>query len=270
MKNQKTDRREDFWSANPCGGDSEFSLLIRLKYSKEPWIPPLHHEIARKHHSVLEIGFGQGIDAYHLSSQMHIGSKYLGIDFSKESVLRANQLRPFATSVFGGSVEPCFQCGDAEKMKFDCNSQDCIYSIGVLHHTSSPHQAISEVFRVLKPGGIAYIAIYANPSLKVGIAKLLRMFQFCLDGVLGTDRVIYQFLKKRKLPWFFGTILHECFGVPWMWWFKRSEVEELFRDFSLCEIMKVGYNIPFIHSSGSGRSILGYFWLVKATKPLPA
>ena len=120
MKNRKTNRHEDFWSANPCGGDSEFSLLIRLKYSKEPWIPLLHREIAQKHHSVLEIGFGQGIDAYHLASQMHLGSKYQGIDFSEESVSRANQLRPFAANMFGESIEPSFECGDAEEMKFDC------------------------------------------------------------------------------------------------------------------------------------------------------
>ena len=71
---------EDFWSQNPCGGNSDFARRTWLKYSKESWIPMLHKEIAKRHHKVLEIGFGQGVDAYHLAALLREDGDYIGID----------------------------------------------------------------------------------------------------------------------------------------------------------------------------------------------
>lgn len=53
---------------------------------------------------------------------------------------------------------------DAETLPFADASFDIVYSNGVLHHTNDTARAIDEVFRVLKPGGIAVIMLYCKSS----------------------------------------------------------------------------------------------------------
>ncbi len=54
--------------------------------------------------------------------------------------------------------------GDAEALPFPDGSFDIVYSNGVLHHTTSTERAMDEVFRVLKPGGLAVIMLYCKSS----------------------------------------------------------------------------------------------------------
>jgi ubiquinone/menaquinone biosynthesis C-methylase UbiE len=49
---------------------------------------------------------------------------------------------------------------DAERLPFEDESFDIVYSWGVLHHSPDTRQAISEVHRVLRPGGTALVMIY--------------------------------------------------------------------------------------------------------------
>ena len=39
------------------------------------------------------------------------------------------------------------------------NSIDCVVSVSVLEHVRYPHKVVSEIFRILKPGGIVYLNI---------------------------------------------------------------------------------------------------------------
>jgi ubiquinone/menaquinone biosynthesis C-methylase UbiE len=52
------------------------------------------------------------------------------------------------------------QVGDAEALPFADDSFDLVFSYGVLHHTPNTPQAVREVHRVLRPGGICRIMIY--------------------------------------------------------------------------------------------------------------
>ena len=55
--------------------------------------------------------------------------------------------------------------GDAEKLPFHDAKFDLVYSWGVLHHSPNTSEAINEVYRVLRPNGIARIMIYHKYSL---------------------------------------------------------------------------------------------------------
>ena len=49
---------------------------------------------------------------------------------------------------------------NAETMSFDSNFFDHVNCQGVIHHTPNTEKAISEIYRVLKPGGTASISVY--------------------------------------------------------------------------------------------------------------
>ena len=53
--------------------------------------------------------------------------------------------------------------GDNLHLPFADATADVVISDGVIHHTENPHAAFAENFRVLKPGGRMYLAVY-KPS----------------------------------------------------------------------------------------------------------
>lgn len=55
-----------------------------------------------------------------------------------------------------------FVVGDAEKLPFLKNTFDVVTSFGLLEHFEDPTQAISEMVRVLKPGGLFFADIVPN------------------------------------------------------------------------------------------------------------
>jgi SAM-dependent methyltransferase len=58
-----------------------------------------------------------------------------------------------------------FVLHDAEQLPFDAGTFDLVYSNGVLHHTPNTTCAVSEILRVLKPGGRVIAMVYAENSL---------------------------------------------------------------------------------------------------------
>jgi ubiquinone/menaquinone biosynthesis C-methylase UbiE len=233
----------------------------------EPWLKPLTREVGANHRTVLEVGSGQGIDGYQIAASLGDQGRYVGIDYSDESVRAAQTMWPEASRLLNLRNRPTFLVGSALTLDQPDNTFDCVFSIGVMHHTPSPQTCFDEAFRVLRPSGVAYIALYRKPSPKVAIAKALRAAQRVADLVTGRDRVMYHRLLRRTTPRKYGTMLLECFGVPHMAWFSRREIEHAFRKFRILEFNRVGYNLPLINPDGNGYSRFGYMWLVKAQKP---
>jgi SAM-dependent methyltransferase len=73
------------------------------------------------------------------------------------------------------SVERCYQkpffVGSAESLPFDDNSFDVVWSITVLEHIPNPEKALTEMRRVLRPGGLLYLhpAWHCRPWICEGI-----------------------------------------------------------------------------------------------------
>src|SRR5947208_2688681 len=47
--------------------------------------------------------------------------------------------------------------GDIHKLPIDDNVFDCVFCTGTLEHVRNPWQAVGEILRVVKPGGIVHI-----------------------------------------------------------------------------------------------------------------
>ncbi len=85
-----------------------------------------------------------------------IGRKALGIDkaFKQGMIKRLGPAQKKATLLKM----------DAAALKFDEHSFDCVFSISVFEHLTDPLSVIKEIDRVLRPGGLAIIAIHLYTS----------------------------------------------------------------------------------------------------------
>jgi ubiquinone/menaquinone biosynthesis C-methylase UbiE len=88
---------------------------------------------------LLVVGCGRGIEAAVLAQDL--GAEVVGIDIEQRFDPRA-------------AARVTLQQGDAMALAFDDASFDIVYSFHALEHITDPHRALSEMHRVLRPGGL--------------------------------------------------------------------------------------------------------------------
>ena len=80
-------------------------------------------------------------------------------------------------------------------LQFEDNTFDIVASLGVLHQTESTQRAVSEVRRVLKPGGEAVITLYYKYSWKILLSQFAKVnFEFAHE-----DAPITRLYDKKDL-----------------------------------------------------------------------
>lgn len=97
---------------------------------------------------VLEIGFGNGRMVPEVIGQAE-NIRYAGLDISPTMVAEAERFN--AALVADGRAS--FYLGSAADMPFADSNFDCVFSVGVAHFWFAPNLALSEIHRVLRPGG---------------------------------------------------------------------------------------------------------------------
>jgi len=98
--------------------------------------------------SVLEIGCGSGGYAVHLAKRF--GCQMLGLDINAEGVRNARSLAE--KDKLGARVK-FEQCDVSPRLPLGDNAFDAVYSNDVLCHIRQRGQILSDLRRVLKPGG---------------------------------------------------------------------------------------------------------------------
>jgi len=155
-----------FWNVEACGeryGDEQ----ERLRYQLEPEILTFASFSGASGLRVLEIGVGMGADYLRW---LRAGATATGIDLTERAVALAGQ------RVAADGLEADLRVANAERLPFEDEQFDLVYSWGVLHHTPDTAGAFSEAQRVLKPGGRLKVMIYHRHSW-VALAAWVR---FCL------------------------------------------------------------------------------------------
>ena len=193
MKNNK-EKVENFWNNASCGE----SLLLKKsdilgyknqadeRYRLEPYIIPFAGFSDFSGKKVLEIGVGLGADHQRFSEADAILS---GIDLTERAVrYTRDRLKLFR-------LNSNINVGDAEKLDFDDDVFDLIYSWGVIHHSPNTQTAVDEIFRVLKPGGCAKIMIYHKWSM-VGFMLWLRYGLFSLKPATTMTEIYSKHLES--------------------------------------------------------------------------
>jgi ubiquinone/menaquinone biosynthesis C-methylase UbiE len=154
----------DFWEQASCGEQlylhglrrDDYLEQARQRYALEPYIERFADFAAWDGKRVLEIGVGLGADHQGFALA---GARLSGIDLTE----RAVSLTRHRLSLFG--LQSALSVGDAENLSFTDAEFDLVYSWGVIHHTPNTAQAVEEIRRVLRPGGIARVMIYHKWSL---------------------------------------------------------------------------------------------------------
>lgn len=154
-----------FWNAEPC--DSENSLLSPTtqeyykeieadRYAYQGHILEILNWLEWNGRNVLEIGTGVGTDARQMVVR---GANYNGINVDPASC----ETTRTALKVFGHAGE--VRNMSATEMSFQPSMFDTVYSFGVLHHIPDVQKAVSNIHRVLKPGGKVIFMVYNRSSI---------------------------------------------------------------------------------------------------------
>lgn len=177
MSNQSTSDIKQFWNEQPVGsnfvayeqGKSFYDRYDNFRYRTEGHILNELDAIDFKDKKVLEIGLGQGADSMQIINR---GAIYHGIDLTEESVRRVKE----RFQLFDKPYESV-HVANAENIPFPDQYFDIVYSHGVIHHSPQIQKIVSEIYRVLKPGGKAVVMLYHKSSYNyhISISILRRM-----------------------------------------------------------------------------------------------
>ena len=215
----------DFWNQASCGEELYLSGTDKANYIDQAksryklegqMIYGLAQFTKAKGLKVLEVGVGLGADHQQFAEA---GAELYGIDLTERAVEHTRRrLNAF-------SLQSNITMGDAENLDYKDNIFDIVYSWGVLHHSPNTPKAINEVWRVLKPGGVARIMIYHKWSM-IGFMLWVRY------GVL------------RCRPWISLTKIYAGYlESPGTKAYSRTEAARLFHAFK-----DVRISTPVCHS----------------------
>jgi ubiquinone/menaquinone biosynthesis C-methylase UbiE len=179
--------------------DARFLGSVRkyLPWKRQPFEQLIDYD-ALSALDVLEIGVGQGAHAQLIASH---AKSFTGIDLTvAASTMTARRL-----SLMGlpGRVLQM----DAEAMTFPDASFDYVWSWGVIHHSADTRRVLTEMRRVLRPGGRATVMVYHRSWLHFHLGGYLRgvfQGQFKRLGTLhrvsqgATDGAIARFYTTQE------------------------------------------------------------------------
>jgi ubiquinone/menaquinone biosynthesis C-methylase UbiE len=136
---QPTPEAQDFYNVAFDAQQARYEVIARqkahlfhIRENVEQFVAD--HHLIRSH--VLEVGSGEGL-------LQDVVADYTGLDIS--ATARAKYHKRFVQA-------------DARAMPFPDGEFDSVWTVWVLEHIPNPEQALREMRRVLKPGGLLYLA----------------------------------------------------------------------------------------------------------------
>lgn len=105
----------------------------------------------KQNEKILEIGSGLGLLGERIKKAVGGDLKYFGVDLFLSSTKSSREKSIVSTQT------------DAISLPFAKESFDKVISTDVLEHISDGEKAVEEIYRVMKPGGTAFVVI-ADPS----------------------------------------------------------------------------------------------------------
>lgn len=166
----------------------------------------VHQSVDLKDKRVLEFGCGGGFEVWLLGH--HFGSDAWGIDIQERASWK--ELADDRTHLVLADL--------ALDKPFEADFFDRVYSFYVFEHVEHPYAALEELYRILKPGGLAWISanLYRGPMASHRYKDVF----FPFPHLLFTDDVFHEFYRRRGRP-------EE--GAAWVNRLTWAEYEDHFR-----------------------------------------
>jgi len=167
-----------------------------------PFLADLHPEVVERFYGcgsplppalqgckVLDLGCGSGRDCYLLSRLVGEAGLVIGVDITVEQLAVAKRHCDWHAERYGyvrsnvqfvqGQIEDLASAGLAD------NSIDVVVSNCVINLSANKKQVLSEIFRVLKPGGELYFSdVYADRRIPSALKMDPVLLGECLGGAL--------------------------------------------------------------------------------------
>jgi ubiquinone/menaquinone biosynthesis C-methylase UbiE len=177
-------------ATSSCCGDEVYNIMAD-DYSKlEGYNPdadlglgcglPTEFAKIKEGDTVIDLGSGAGNDVFIARRFTGEKGKVLGIDFTEAMIKKA---RVNAEKLELNNVE--FRLGDIDDMPVTSNYGDVIVSNCVLNLVPNKYKVISEIFRVLKPGGHFSISdIVLEGALPAKWKEVAELYAGCVSGAI--------------------------------------------------------------------------------------
>jgi ubiquinone/menaquinone biosynthesis C-methylase UbiE len=130
--------------------------------------------------TVIDLGSGAGNDAFIARKLVGENGKVLGVDFTEAMIKKA---RANADKLNFNNVE--FRLGDIDDMPVTSAYANVVVSNCVLNLVPNKHKVISEIFRVLKPGGHFSISdIVVEGDIPARWKEVAELYAGCVSGAI--------------------------------------------------------------------------------------
>lgn len=191
-------------ATNPVGTAAFFQELDAYRFDKLRYLPQVVNFAGYAGQRLLEVGCGVGLD---LARFARGGALVTGVDLAETAVALAQQ--NFKQQGLAGDLRVM----DGEVLDFPDASFDAVYAHGVLQYTADPARMVSEIYRVLHPGGQVILMVYNRYSWLNALAKLMKV------GLEHEDAPVLRKYSQREFqsllqPFAKVRIVAERFPVP--------------------------------------------------------
>lgn len=165
----------DYWNEHihdlevatePVGSLAFFEQLDDYRFDKLRYLPELVKFDGYEGKELLEIGCGVGIDLVRFARG---GSRVTGVDLADVSISLAED------NFSERGLDADLQVMNGEDLQFADDSFDIVYAHGVLQYTANASSMISEILRVLRPGGEAIMMVYNRISWLNAMSKVMKV-----------------------------------------------------------------------------------------------
>lgn len=188
LQDKETNQASCCGATSVCCGTGDASIMADDYSSVAGYNPdadlglgcglPTQFANIKKGDTVIDLGSGAGNDVFIARHETGETGKVIGIDFTPAMIEKARknaEVRGF------NNVE--FRQGDIEDMPVTSNAANVVVSNCVLNLVPNKHKVISEIYRVLKPGGhFAISDIVLDGSLPEKWKAVAELYAGCISG----------------------------------------------------------------------------------------
>tara|TARA_B100000989_G_scaffold298765_1_gene289697 strand:+ start:1608 stop:2477 length:870 start_codon:yes stop_codon:yes gene_type:complete len=186
---------------------------------------------------LLNIGCGTGVEANMFLCNSSVD--LTAIDITNEAIKNTKKI--LNTHERGEAI-----IATAERMPFEDNSFDIVYSSGVIHHAESIKNCVDEIYRVLKPGGIAYIGLYSATGINFIYLSVKAKIMSLISGNSYKD----VFSNLTDTDWNTGSAKNPVSRV-----FTKRELLDLFKDFKIFSIRRGNFSSELFRTTLLSKNI---------------